>query len=115
MATVAVTDASFQADVVDVDTAKGGGRRTGLYFAFWGMATKLALALAVGIGFGLLDVAGFDAGAAPNTPEALLALALLYGGLPVVLKAFAIALMVRFPLDRAAHADLSAEIRRRET
>lgn len=106
---------AIQADVVDVDTAKGGGRRTGLYFAFWGMATKLALALAVGIGFGLLDVAGFDAGAATNTPEALLALALLYGGLPVVLKAFAIALMVRFPLDRAAHADLSAEIRRRET
>lgn len=105
---------AIQADVVDVDTAKGGGRRTGLYFAFWGMATKLALALAVGIGFGLLDVAGFDASAS-NEPDALLSLALLYGGLPVLLKAVAIALMLRFPLDRAAHADLSAEIRRKET
>lgn len=102
---------AIQADVVDVDTAKGGGRRTGLYFAFWGMATKLALALAVGVAFGLLDVAGFDA-AAENTPGALLALALLYAGLPVVLKMGAIALMWGFPLDRAAHADLRATIRR---
>lgn len=105
---------AIQADVVDVDTAKGGGRRTGLYFAFWGMATKLALALAVGIGFGLLDVAGFDA-SDTNDADALLALALLYGGLPVLLKSVAIALMVRFPLDREAHADLSEQIRRKQS
>ncbi|MDF1791836.1 MAG: MFS transporter [Thalassobaculaceae bacterium] len=105
---------AIQADVVDVDTAKGGGRRTGLYFAFWGMATKLALALAVGVAFSLLDLAGFEA-AAKNASGPLLALALLYAGLPVALKAVAITLMWRFPLDRAAQADLRVEIRRRET
>lgn len=105
---------AIQADVVDVDTAKGGGRRTGLYFAFWGMATKLALALAVGIGFGLLDVVGFDA-SDTNNSDALLALALLYGGLPVLLKSVAIALMFRFPLDREAHANLSQQIRRKQS
>jgi len=104
---------AIQADVVDVDTARGGGRRTGLYFAFWGMATKLALALAVGIAFGLLDAAGFDA-AAENAPAALLALALLYAGLPVVLKTVAIMLMWGFPLDRDAQADLREEIRRKQ-
>jgi Na+/melibiose symporter-like transporter len=103
---------AIQADVVDLDTARGGGGRTGLYFAFWGMATKLALALAVGIGFGLLDLAGFAA-AADNANGPLLALALLYAGLPVALKAVAIALMWRFPLDRAAQADLRAEIHRK--
>ena len=105
---------AIQADVVDVDTARGGGRRTGLYFAFWGMATKLALALAVGIAFGLLDVAGFEA-AGTNAEGPLLVLALLYGGLPVLLKAVAIALMWRFPLDRDAHAHLRTEILRKET
>lgn len=105
-----VLPGAIQADVVDVDTAAGGGRRTGVYFAFWGMATKLALALAVGAAFPLLDLAGFQAGAADNAEPALLALALLYAAAPVACKAVAIALMWRFPLDRAAHAELRRRI-----
>jgi len=105
-----VLPAAIQADVVDVDTAAGGGRRTGLYFAFWGMATKLALALAVGVAFPLLDLAGFRAGAADNAPPALLTLALLYAAAPVAFKAVAIALMWRFPLDAAAQAELRRRI-----
>ena len=36
---------AIQADVIDVDTAASGEQRSGLYFAAWGLATKLALAL----------------------------------------------------------------------
>lgn len=109
-----VLPSAIQADVVDVDTAAGGGRRTGLYLAFWGMATKLALALAVGTAFPLLEAAGFDATATANTPSALLTLALLYAGAPVVFKIGAIALMWRFPLDEAAQSDLRRRIDRIE-
>ena len=35
----------MQADVVDIDTLRTGRQRTGTYYAIWGMATKLALAL----------------------------------------------------------------------
>lgn len=105
---------AIQADVVDVDTAAGGGRRTGLYFAFWGMATKLALALAVGIAFPLLDLAGFRADATANTAPALLTLTLLYGGAPVAFKLVAIALMWRFPLDEAVQSVLRRRIRAAE-
>lgn len=101
-----VLPSAIQADVVDVDTAAGGGRRTGLYFAFWGMATKLALAVAVGTAFPLLDLAGLTPGAESNTAGALLALSLLYAAAPVAFKAVAIALMWRFPLDAAALAAL---------
>lgn len=88
---------SMQADVVDLDPAETGRRRTGLYFALWGMATKLALALAVGISFPLLDLVGFDAAdGAVNDEDGLLALALLYGALPILFKVAAMALMARF-------------------
>ncbi len=88
---------SMQADVVDLDSAAGSARRTGLYFAIWGMATKLALALAVGITFPALELAGFNAGdGAVNDEHGLLVLALLYGTLPIVFKAAAMVLMARF-------------------
>ncbi|ACL72472.1 major facilitator superfamily transport protein [Thioalkalivibrio sulfidiphilus HL-EbGr7] len=96
---------AIQADVVDLDTANGGGERAGVFFGLWGMATKLALALAVGIAFPLLQLAGFDAGA-ENSASALMWLALLYAGLPVLLKLAATALVWRFPIDAGAHARL---------
>jgi Na+/melibiose symporter-like transporter len=52
------------------------------------MLTKLALALAVGIGFVTLGLVGFDPEA--TTPLALDALALLYGGVPVLVKLIAL-------------------------
>ena len=55
-----VLPASMQADVIDADTVETGERRAGLFFALWGMATKLALALAVGLAFPILSFAGFD-------------------------------------------------------
>jgi len=114
-----VLPSAIQADVVDVDTAAGGGRRTGLYFGFWGMATKLALALAVGVAFPLLDLAGFQADTATNGTAngtaALTALALLYGVAPVAFKLVAVALMWRFPLDAAAQAGLRDRIRQIES
>lgn len=88
---------SMQADVVDLDHVEGAEPRTGLYFALWGMATKLALALAVGISFPLLDLAGFDAArGAVNDEDSLFLLAVLYGALPIIFKLAAMALMARF-------------------
>jgi GPH family glycoside/pentoside/hexuronide:cation symporter len=42
---------AIQADVIDVDTARSGTQRSGLYFAAWGLATKLSLASGVGLIF----------------------------------------------------------------
>jgi Na+/melibiose symporter-like transporter len=91
--------AAIQADLVDLDTSEGGGGRTGLFFGLWNMATKISLALAVGIGFPALQLAGFD----PQQPEAgaTLVLALFYGAVPIVFKFAATALVWHFPRDRA--------------
>jgi Na+/melibiose symporter-like transporter len=100
---------SMQADAVDIDTAGGGPQRTGLFFALWAMATKLALALAVGVAFPLLALLGFSAGA-DRAPQGVLALAALYGLLPIAFKIAAIATMRTYTLDAAAQAGLRARI-----
>lgn len=106
-----VLPAAIQADVVDIDTAQTGEQRTGLYFALWSLATKLSLALAAGVAFPLLALAGFDATAnTPNTNQSLFAVSMLYAGLPVILKLPALVLMWSFPLDRDAHRELRARI-----
>ena len=75
------------------------------------MATKLALALAVGIAFPLLEFAGFVAdSAADNSETALLLLAVLYGGAPVVIKLLALPLVWWFPLDEQQQRDLREQL-----
>lgn len=98
--------ASMQADVVDIDTARSGQQRTGIYFAFWGMATKLSLALAVGFAFPALQALGFS----PETGGNLFALAAFYALVPVALKLLAIAIMWNHPVDRAMQESLRAQI-----
>jgi Na+/melibiose symporter-like transporter len=86
--------ASIQADIIDADRKAVGRWRSGLFFAVWSMASKLALALAAGIALPLLQLAGFRTDGA-NGASALLALALLYAALPVLLKLAATALVWR--------------------
>ena len=101
---------AIQADVIDVDTARSGEQRAGVYFAAWGLATKIALALAVGIAFPLLDWAGFDPDISAGSDAGLAMLGLLYAGLPVALKLTAIGVMWNFPVDARTHAGLRASI-----
>ncbi len=101
--------AALQADVVDLDWLESGSRRTGLFFAFWSMTTKLSLALAVGIAFPVLAAAGFTAGGA-NSDAALATLAALYGLVPVAIKLLATLLVWNFPITEAVQAELRARL-----
>ena len=101
---------SIQADVIDLDTAATGEQRSGLFFALWALAQKAALALAVGLAFPLLALAGFDPAAGQKQESGLVMLALLYAGLPCLLKLGAIALVWRFPIDEAEQNRLSGVI-----
>jgi glycoside/pentoside/hexuronide:cation symporter, GPH family len=108
-----VLPASLQADVIDVDTAASGEQRSGIYLAIWSLATKLALALAVGIAFPALALMGYDPGIGARTDAGLLTLALFYAAVPVALKLAAITLMWDFPLNAARQAELREAIDRR--
>ncbi len=108
---------AMQADVIDIDRLQTGQERAGQYMALWGMATKMALALAVGTAFPLLSLAGFQAegpmGAA-FAQQGLWALAALYGLAPIAFKLAAIALMWHHPLTRAEHHRLQQALLQRQ-
>lgn len=104
---------AIQADVVDLDSLHSGQHRAGVYFGLWGIATKLALALAVGLSFPLLDMAGFDPSL--EQPGGVWALALLYGLAPVVFKLAATALVWRFPITAQRQHRIRTLIERRES
>lgn len=90
---------SMQADIVQkLQSTKRN--YAGLLFGFWAMLTKLALALAVGVGFVILGLVGFD----PKLPTApsLLTLSLLYGALPVFIKVLSAWMIIHFD-DKMIH------------
>ena len=106
-----VLPSSIQADVIDVDTAASGEQRSGIYFASWSLATKMSLALGVGLVFPMLALFGFSADAgAVNAPSALLSLALIYSWVPIALKLVAISLMWNFPLNEENQQELRRKI-----
>ncbi|MES9830843.1 MAG: MFS transporter [Candidatus Thiodiazotropha sp. DIVDIV] len=88
--------AAIQADVIDIDRAEGGGERAGLFFGLWGMATKLSLALAIGLVYPLVQFSGFDP--LQPTEEGIQALILAYGLLPIPFKLIAAWIIWHFPL-----------------
>jgi glycoside/pentoside/hexuronide:cation symporter, GPH family len=106
-----VLPAAMQADVVDLDELETGKPpRTGLYFALWSVATKLALALAAGLAFGGLELADFNTAGGAQTPLGLTTLSLLYCAFPIALKIWSISLMWRFEIGKAEQARIRMQI-----
>jgi len=98
--------AAMLADVVDQDVLATGRQRTGIYFAVWAMAAKLAAAAAVGVAFPILDWVGFIPDMY-NEAGALLTLSILFGLCPVFFKLLAVVFVWRYPLT----AERQTEIR----
>jgi len=108
-----VLPTAINGDLIEWDALENGQRRPGLFFALWGTASKLAFALAVGLVFPLLDLAGFDASGS-NSASDVRMLAVLYAAPSIVFKLAALALMWRFPIDEAEHERLRDALARRE-
>ncbi len=104
---------AIQADVIDLDEVRSGERRSGLFFAASTMAQKAGNALAVGIAFPLLQLAGFSTHGGNGTMQ-IAALLFMYCGLPSLLKLCCALILRGFPLDQAAQTKLRAEIALRQ-
>jgi glycoside/pentoside/hexuronide:cation symporter, GPH family len=93
------------ADVVDVDTARSGGRRAGTYFAILGLTEKLAVALGTGFSLNLVGLLGFDpsGGVAASTEIGVLSLRLVYCCGPIFFFGLAMLFIWSYPLTPARH------------
>jgi glycoside/pentoside/hexuronide:cation symporter, GPH family len=103
---------SMVADQDELEFAESGHRQTGTAFALVTLSTKLGGALAVGLGFWLFDIIGFDPSGSVATDTGL-ALALITFGAPILGHLAIIILMLMHPNDQAALAALSGQNSRR--
>jgi Na+/melibiose symporter-like transporter len=94
---------SIAADVIDVDTLASGEQRSGLYFAVWGMVTKLSLALGVLLGTALPAALGYDPSAEVVPVAIQTRLMAVYGAVPAVGMGVGALFLHHFPIDRAHH------------
>ncbi|MCB9596225.1 MAG: MFS transporter [Sandaracinaceae bacterium] len=91
---------SIVADVTDDDALRSGTQRTGLFYSLLTLTNKLGFAIAVGVAYPLLDLAGFDP-QIENTADAIAGLKAVYVIVPVVCFVIAALTMWRFPLDES--------------
>ncbi len=104
---------SMAADVIDVDTLESGEQRSGLYFAVWGMAIKLSLALGVLLGTLLPSALGYDPSSALISPNVEAWLMVVYGLVPAVMMATGALFLIGFPIDRERHDAVREQLERR--
>ena len=104
------------ADVVDVDSARTGGKRAGAYFSIFGFSEKIAIAVGTGSSLFLIGTLGYDAsaGVEGSTGLGVLALRLVYCFGPVVFYGLALKLIWNYPLTPARHQQLRERIARRD-
>jgi Na+/melibiose symporter-like transporter len=90
---------SIQADLIDIETVKGGKRRTATFFSVWSIATKGSIAISSGLAILILSYFHFDV-VGNNSRISLGVLTALYAIAPIILKLFAIFLMWNFGLNK---------------
>ena len=96
-------------DVVDYDELANGRRREGVLYGMWTFLQKLGLGLAALISGAVLQWTGYVPEAA-QTPLALHGIRLLIGPVPALFFVAGILVLARYPIDRAAHAEIRARL-----
>ncbi|WP_407276459.1 MFS transporter [Halothiobacillus sp. DCM-1] len=96
--------AALQGDLATADDSAAQTERVGLYYGVFGLVSKLALAAATGLAFGLLSLAGYTADSSQTA-----ALAWIYGATPVLFKLVAGWLVWRQPWIHPAHRSLPGD------
>ena len=103
------------ADVVDVDTARSGGRRAGTYFSILGLVEKLGVAFGTGLSLNLVGLLGFVASGnlADSTDMGIFSLRMVYCLGPIFFYSIAMYFIWGYPLTPDRHERLRLRIERK--
>ena len=114
-ATLAIPS-SMQADVIDYDEWQTGARREGLYVGLWSIVKKASAAIGAGLGFLLLERAGYvpTPGIQTLNQSSDFALRGLYAGVPSACNLLAIFVALPYALSKVEHERIRREIEGRQ-
>jgi glycoside/pentoside/hexuronide:cation symporter, GPH family len=101
-------------DIVDHGRLLFGQDRGGTYFAFYTLIVTAVNAAGTSFGLVMLDWFGFDATGKTQTELGTLGIKLIYSWIPAAGFAVTALLLWRFPIDRARHAQIVAELKARD-
>lgn len=104
---------SMKADVIDIDMLRSKEKRAGLFFALWGIADKLTVAVAAFLALTLLNLFGFDP-KIENSESALFALSILYLLVPAVFSIGAAVIIWNYPVTSERHEKIRNRLLRRD-
>ena len=104
---------SMVPDVVEYDQLTTGEQRGGMFFGVWGFTNKLTAMLGVVISGLVLQFSGYLPNVAQSA-ETLQAIRLFFGPVPGVILAVALPLLFFYPITRASHAAVRAQLAAQE-
>jgi GPH family glycoside/pentoside/hexuronide:cation symporter len=112
IATAYLVPWSMLPDVVDLDELTSGERREGIYYGLMAFTQKTCVGLGIALTLQALEWYGFNRDLLPGEqPEsALLALRWMVGPVPTVLLIIGMLLVYLYPLTRARHEQIQAEL-----
>jgi GPH family glycoside/pentoside/hexuronide:cation symporter len=109
----AVMAMAMMPDIIDEDELRTCTRKDGSYFGMFSLLRKLSRSLAIGLSGAGLGFFGYVSGTAQQAPEAVRGILFMFCAVPIVFSMIAGALFLLFPITRARHEKVLAELSRR--
>lgn len=101
---------SMLADVIDFDELESGRRREGAYASILSYVLKFGTTITLLATGPLIELTGFDAHKAMQSPSTILGLRILFAVVPATAALFAALALRRYPLSRATMATIRARL-----
>jgi GPH family glycoside/pentoside/hexuronide:cation symporter len=110
---------SMLPDVIELDELETGQRREGIYYGFFVFLQKLGVSLGLAFSNFALEATGYInqeiGGPVPVQPEGVtMALRYFVSFIPAVILLLSFPFVKKFPIDRARHAEIKAELEKRK-